>query len=78
MAVCNFSDWNPSHYLDVAEMAMAVAIGLDWSYADLPKETINMAELALIDKGIKPSWINGGKNASWAKNNNNWNQVCNC
>jgi hypothetical protein len=29
VAVCNFSDWNPSHYLDVAEMAMAVAFALD-------------------------------------------------
>lgn len=77
LKVSNFSDWNPSHYLDVAEMAMAVAIGLDWSYADLPQETINIAEKALIEKGIEPSWINGEKNASWAKGNNNWNQVCN-
>ncbi len=27
LAVCNFPDWNPSHFLDVGEMAMAVAIG---------------------------------------------------
>ena len=25
--VCNFSDWDPVHYLDVAEMTTAVAIG---------------------------------------------------
>jgi hypothetical protein len=37
IAVCNFSDWNPSHFLDVAEMSMAVAIGLDWTGMDLPK-----------------------------------------
>ena len=30
LAVCGFSDWNPSHYLDVAEMAMAIAIAIDW------------------------------------------------
>ena len=29
IAVCNFTNWNPSHYLDVAEMSMAVAIALD-------------------------------------------------
>jgi hypothetical protein len=36
-AVCNFSDWNPSHYLDVAEMSLAVAIAVDWVGEALPK-----------------------------------------
>src|SRR5690606_18840922 len=35
LAVCAFDDWNPSHYLDTAEMAMAVAIGYDWLYDGL-------------------------------------------
>ena len=30
--VCNFKDWNPSHFLDVSEMGMALAIGYDWLY----------------------------------------------
>ena len=30
--VCAFADWNPSHFLDVAEMTHAVAIGYDWLY----------------------------------------------
>ena len=30
VSVCGFPDWNPSHYLDVAEMAMAVSVGYDW------------------------------------------------
>ena len=30
--VCNFPDWDPIHYLDVAEMTTAVAIGYDWLY----------------------------------------------
>ena len=34
-AVAAFSDWNPSHFLDVAEMTMAVALGYDWLYSDL-------------------------------------------
>jgi hypothetical protein len=77
IAVCNFSDWNPSHFLDVAEMSMAVSIGLDWTAGDLPKPTIALAENALIEKGIKPSWPSDGKNPGWAYGNNNWNQVCN-
>lgn len=73
IAVCNFSDWNPSHFLDTAEMSMAVAFALDWTAGDLPKKTIEMAQNALIEKGINPSWQ--GK-MSWIKGNNNWNQVC--
>lgn len=76
LAVINFSDWNPSHYLDVAEMAMAVAIGLDWTEGKLPASTIRDAKKALLEKGIKPSYNKKG-NTGWVTNNNNWNQVCN-
>lgn len=76
VAVCNFSDWNPKHYLDVAEMAMAVAFALDWTAGKLPKSTIKLAKTALIEKGIKPSYANDG-NARWVTRINNWNQVCN-
>ncbi|HAM09727.1 MAG: hypothetical protein A2X05_02700 [Bacteroidetes bacterium GWE2_41_25] len=77
MAVCSFSDWNPSHYLDVAEMSMAVAFALDWTAGKLPKSTIELAQNALIEKGIKPSWPDDEKSPGWVSGNNNWNQVCN-
>ena len=77
-AVCNFSDWNPSHYLDVGEMAMAVAFALDWTAGDLPQPTIELALNALIDKGIMPSYDTSERsNTWWINGNNNWNQVCN-
>jgi hypothetical protein len=75
--VCGFSDWNPSHYLDVAEMSMAVAFALDWTAGQLPKTTIDLAQRTLIDKGIKPSWPDNGRAPWWAFGTNNWNQVCN-
>ncbi len=75
IAVCNFSDWNPSHYLDVAEMSMAVAFAVDWTAGDLPKSTIELAKKALIEKGIKPSYNKQG-NTGWIDGTNNWNQVC--
>ncbi|MEQ6118343.1 heparinase II/III family protein [Reichenbachiella sp. MALMAid0571] len=75
LAVCNFSDWNPSHYLDVAEMSMAVAFALDWTAGNLPKPTIDLAINALIEKGIKPSYNKEG-NTGWVNGTNNWNQVC--
>lgn len=75
IAVCNFQDWNPSHYLDVAEMAMGVALAIDWVGKDLPKSTYDLAINALIEKGIKPSYNEKG-NTGWVTGTNNWNQVC--
>lgn len=75
-AVCDFSDWNPSHYLDVAEMSLAVALALDWAGDALPKMTVDQAKTALIDKGIKPSFPAKGE-PGWVNGTNNWNQVCN-
>lgn len=75
LAVVGFKDWNPSHYLDVAEMSMAVAIGIDWTDDDLPSSTVEKAKEALIEKGIKPSYDEEG-NTGWVYGNNNWNQVC--
>ena len=34
-AVCSFPDWNESHYLDVAEMALGVSVAYDWLYDEL-------------------------------------------
>jgi hypothetical protein len=76
LAVCDFSDWNPSHFLDVAEMSMAVAIAIDWTANDLPESTLELAMTALIEKGIKPSYNSKG-NTGWINGTNNWNQVCN-
>lgn len=73
-AVCNFSDWNPSHFLDVAEMSTAVALAIDWAGKDLPDSTVDMAKKALIEKGINPSFEG---ERGWIDGTNNWNQVCN-
>lgn len=74
LALCNFSDWNPSHFLDVAEAAYAVAIGLDWTLGDLPAETKKLAIASLVDKAIKPGLIT--EKNGWIGGDNNWNQVC--
>ena len=39
LAISTFTDWNPSHFLDVAEMTMAVAIGYDWLFSNLSPES---------------------------------------
>jgi hypothetical protein len=72
-AVAQFADWNPSHFLDVAEMTTAVGFGYDWLYPALDESTRTLLRTALVDKGLKASLTTNG----WTKNTNNWNQVCN-
>jgi len=75
LAISKFSDWNPSHFLDVAEMTMAVAIGYDWLYPKLLPESKKIIREAIVYKGIYPSL--DPKYNSWQRVVNNWNQVCN-
>lgn len=75
LAISAFSDWNPSYFLDVAEMTMAAAIGYDWLYAPLPETSRIAVRNAILKKGIEPSL--DPKNNGWLRNTNNWNQVCN-
>jgi hypothetical protein len=75
LTVAAFGDWNPSHFLDVAEMTMGVAVGYDWLYAGLTPETRRILEDAIIQKGLRPSLLD--ENNAWLKANHNWNQVCN-
>ena len=49
-AVCAFKDWHPSHYLDVGEMTMGVAIAYDWLYQYLPEETRLLVEKSIEEK----------------------------
>lgn len=76
LAVSAFSDWNPSHFLDVAEMTMAVSIGYDWLYNNLSKDSRELIKTALINKGLKPS-METNETTFWLKAAHNWNQVCN-
>lgn len=75
LKAASFSDWNPSHFLDVGEMTMALAIGYDWLYEKLPKQTKEIVEKAIIEKGLLPSY---DKRYNWfLRAVHNWNQVCN-
>lgn len=76
IAVCSFTDWNPTHFLDVAEMSLAVALALDWTAGDLPESTINLAQESLIVMGLEPSWDLPDDRFPFYFSNN-WNQVCN-
>ena len=75
LAVSQYSDWNPTHFLDVAEMTLAVSIGYDWLYNTLDKDSRKIIRNAILEKGINPS-LNNQYNGFLTRENN-WNQVCN-
>ena len=77
--VCNFSDWDPVHYLDVAEMTTAVAIGYDWLYDVLAPSTRQLVVHSIKTKALDlvVEEYKTGNADSWAKRETNWNVVCN-
>ena len=72
LSAAAFTDWNPSHFLDVAEMTLALAVGYDWLYHDLGESTRATIAAAILDKGLRTSL----KHTGWVKASNNWGQVC--
>lgn len=70
-----FIDWNPPHFLDVAEMSTALAIGYDWLYDYLSAASRDLIRTALVLNGLDPALEDG--NAYRFVHTSNWGQVCN-
>lgn len=75
-AAAEMQDWNPSHFLDTAEMTLALAIGYDWLYGALTPEERVMIRTAIEKKGLSPN-LDAKSRPGWERGGNNWNQVCN-
>jgi hypothetical protein len=74
VAAAEFADWNPSHFLDVAEMTFALAIGYDWLYSDLDQSRRDSIRDAIVNQGVILPWTTRHK--GWVRSTNNWGQVC--
>ena len=78
-----FADWNPSHFLDIAEMSFAVGIGYDWLYPQLTPDERLTLKRALLEKSLvfaPAAYAPGGptdKRVWFVTARHNWNQVCN-
>ena len=72
LQVARFPDWNPSHFLDVAEMTTGMAVGYDWLFGALPPQERVQLRRAIVDKGI--AQVRNGHPTFKARNN--WGQVC--
>ena len=76
-AAAEFPDWNPSHFLDTAEMTYAFAVGYDWLYQDWNEQQRVIISSAIVKKGLKPAMTAYQSGERWTTAENNWNQVCN-
>jgi hypothetical protein len=70
-----FPDWNPTHFLDTAEMTAALGVGYDWLYSDLAPGDRDTIRTAIWEKGLAPG-IPSMANGKISKMHNNWVQVC--
>lgn len=69
-----YKDWNPAHFLDTAEMCLAVSLGLDWLRDAMRAESVRTITAALVEKGLEPSL--SGRKQFWVDGANNWSAVC--
>jgi hypothetical protein len=74
--VAAFGDWNPSHFLDVAEMTAACGIGYDWLYDAMTDDDRAVVRAAIVEKGLTPGVEGYRGKVAWAKRTSNWAQVC--
>jgi len=81
-AAGEFPNWNPTHWLDVAEMIHAFGIGYDWLYHGLSEKQRSTIREAMWKHGLRLSHAayTGAKaegTQRWPYKHHNWNFVCN-
>lgn len=74
LAAARFEDWHPTHFLDVAEMTFALAIGYDWLFNELDEPARREIRQAIVDKGVGLQFVE--RDNWWVTVANNWGQVC--
>jgi len=76
-AAAQFPDWNPAHFLDVAEMAFAFAIAYDWLHEDWTAAQRDVIRAALLEHALRVGQRAYEAGDWWTRSQINWNQVCN-
>ena len=83
-AACNFADWNPSHFLDTAEMCTAFALGYDWLYDWMNENQRALLRSNMIEKGLEQGMedyedVPRERTYKWYQDypGDNWKLVCN-
>ncbi|MGW2093529.1 CBM96 family carbohydrate-binding protein [Promicromonospora sukumoe] len=74
-----YTDWSPSHFLDVGEMTGAVAVGYDWMYDAMSAAERATVRTAIEDKALEialPYYDTTGSNF-FVGQTHNWNLITN-
>lgn len=84
--VCAYASWNPAHFLDTAETAMAVALAYDWLYDALNPDDREALKAGLMKNALAfadPIYKDAKRDANpadrrlwWVRQKSNWSQVC--
>jgi len=75
-AAIGFPDWNPSHFLDVAEMGHAVGLAYDWFHDRMDPDLRAAVRKALVEKALRPGLDQFARRTFWTTATHNWNLVC--
>ena len=74
--VCAFKDWHPAHFLDTAEMALAVTVGYDWFFDFLTVAQKGLLAEKIFEYALKPGDPHKLISNWWSWSKTNWNHVC--
>ncbi len=74
--VCNFTDWDPTHFLDVGMMAVGVSLAVSWLKEYLSPSEKTLYYGALKTKCLDPALVDIGNTAYWTYTDSNWSLVC--
>jgi autotransporter-associated beta strand protein len=73
----DFPNWNPSHFLDVAEMTHAFAVAYDWLYSYWTPARRDVLRQAIVARGLTAGLQEFTRNTFWTQpSSNNWTLVC--
>lgn len=75
MLASDFPDWNPVHFLDTAEMTLAISLAYDWLKPELTAGEEAKLRAAIVEKGLRPGLRDFQRKASWTTRGTNWTQV---
>lgn len=76
LRLCQWKNWNPEHFLDPSEAALAVSVCYDWFYDYLTPKQRKIVKNALLDCAVFPSFEKHPDHYFYSTTN--WSSVCNC
>jgi hypothetical protein len=77
LAAARYPDWNPGHYLDVAEMTASSALGYDWFHDALSAGARDTVRKAIVNKGLRTSRCFYREGRGPVTRHDNWGVVTN-